>query len=104
MGFSAPAPGTRAGTCVGSFALSQASQSGHQEPGCSVALASQPSRLALRGFGPVQYWYLCLSGGFTTPAICPEPDSTKRTGPPKYLLPSSTDFAGAIWSSRVARL
>src|SRR5262245_57383269 len=55
MGASLPPPGSRAGTLVGSCFLIHSSQSGHHEPGCSFALASQRSRLALVGFGPVQY-------------------------------------------------
>ena len=31
----------------------------------------------------VQYWYLPAAGGLTTPAICPDPASTKRSGPVK---------------------
>src|ERR1700688_4244122 len=104
MAFNAPSPGMRAGTSVGPWRVSQTSQSGHHEPRYSLALASQPSRSALRGRWPVQYWYLFLAGGLTTPAMWPEPAITKRTGPPKNLQPSSTDFGGAIWSSRVARL
>src|SRR6476620_11150452 len=46
-----------------------------------------------RGLGPVQYWYFILTGGLTTPAMCPEPANTKRTGPPKNFEPSSTDLA-----------
>src|ERR1700733_4652218 len=104
MAFSAPSPGMRAGTSVGLCRVSQTSQSGHHEPGYSLAFSYQPSRSALRGLGPVQYWYLFLAGGLTTPAIWPEPAITNFTGPPKNLQPSSTDFGGAIWSSRVARL
>ena len=29
--------------------------------------------------GLVQNWYFCSTGGLTTPAMCPDPDSTKRT-------------------------
>src|SRR5215831_14610027 len=104
MGGSTPAPGSRAGTSVASCALSQASQSGHHEPGCSFALDSHRSRFALVGLGPVQYWYFILSAGLITPAIWPEPARTKRMRPPKNFEPTSTDLAGAMWSSRVARL
>ena len=43
-------------------------QSGHHEPGCSLAVAIQRSRLPLRGRRPVQYWYFFLAGGLTTPS------------------------------------
>src|ERR1700692_850479 len=94
----------RRGRAGGRRGGSQPTQSAHHEPRYSLALASQPSRAALRGRWPVQYWYLFLAGGLTPPAVWPEPAITKRTGPPKNLQPSSTDFGGAIWSSRVARL
>ena len=48
------------------------------------------------GLPPVQYWYLVLPGGLTTPAMWPEPASTNRTGPPKNFEPRNTDFAGAM--------
>ncbi len=35
------------------------------------------------GAGPVQYWYLPRAGGLTTPAMWPEPVTTKVTLPPK---------------------
>src|SRR5215813_9158296 len=51
-----PAPGTREGTSSAPCFLSQASQSGHQEPGCSLALASHsPTSASAVGFGPTQY-------------------------------------------------
>ena len=53
------------------------------------------------GLPPVQYWYLALSGGLTTPAMWPEPPSTKRTGPRRYFEPRYVVFHGAMWSSRV---
>src|SRR6476620_10865462 len=97
-------PGWRAGTVALSCFLIQSIQSGHQEPGCSVAFSSHLSRLP-SGSSPVQYWYLIfLPGGLTTPAIWPEPASTYLTGPPKNFDPRKADFAGAMWSSRVARL
>src|SRR5271169_557597 len=104
MAGSAPAPGTRAATSVGLCRVIQSSQSGHQEPVCSLALASQLLMSALRGFGPVQYWYFRFAGGLMTPAIWPDPDTTNRTSPPNDFEPTITDFAGAMWSSRVARL
>src|SRR5262245_7549044 len=103
-GLSLPPPIFRAGALVGSCDLSHFSQSGHHEPGCSVAVFSQLSTSEPLGFSPVQYWYFGLSGGLMTPAMCPDPASTNLTGPPKNCEPKSTDFAGAMWSSRVARL
>ena len=52
----------------------------------------------------VQYWYLPEAGGLTTPAMWPEPAITNSTSPPKNCDPRNTDRAGAIWSSRAARL
>ena len=57
----------------------------------STSLSSEPT-----GAPPVQYWYFRRAGGLTTPAIWPEPVSTKRTGPPKNEEPMKTDFAGAM--------
>jgi hypothetical protein len=79
-------------------------QFGHHEPGCSFAFFSQASSEPRPGLPPVQYWYLPLFGGLTTPAMWPDPDSTNFTGPPKNFEPRNADFAGAMWSSRVARL
>src|SRR5262245_47531860 len=104
VGLSLPPPIFRAGTIFLSCALSHSSQSGHHEPGCSVAVLSQLSTLELLGFLPVQYWYLGLLGGLITPAMWPDPARTYFTGPPKNCEPYSTDLAGAMWSSRVARL
>src|SRR5262245_14997198 len=103
MGVSLPPPGSRAGTSADSSSLSQESQSGHHEPGWSSALAIQLSRLPTGG-PPVQKLYFGLPGGLITPAIWPEPASTYLTGPPKNFDPRKADFAGAMWSSRVARL
>src|SRR3546814_4986673 len=59
-----PFTATRAPSC----ASSQASQCGHQLPGCSVADSTKASNDAAR-LSPVQYWYLPAAGGLTTPAI-----------------------------------
>src|ERR1700704_4704357 len=104
MGSSLPPPGWRASTAASPCNLIQSIQSGHQEPGCSLAFLSQASSEPLPAPPPVQYWYFPLAGGLTTPAMWPEPDSTNFTGPPKNLDPRNADFAGAMWSSRVARL
>src|SRR6202020_127393 len=74
-GFSLPSPGLRAGTFSGACAVSQASQSGHQEPGVSLAFATQSSNLPSGGPSD-QYWYFGLPGGLTTPAMCPDPAIT----------------------------
>src|SRR5438270_10898741 len=102
MGASLPPPGGRAATSLASWLRIHCSQSGHHEPTCSSALASQPSRLPVGG-PPVQYWYFFLSGGLTTPAIWPEPASTKRPSPPKNVEPRNADLAGPRWALRVAR-
>src|SRR5208337_4797360 len=95
IAFSLPSPGLRAGTFSGAWAAIHWIQSGHQEPGVSLALASQESKSPSNG-PPVQYWYLGLPAGLTTPAIWPEPARTKRTGPPKTLAPLYTPRAGAM--------
>src|SRR6185437_13431811 len=41
MAFSLPEPGWRAGTSLRSWPFSQSIQSGHQDPACSLALASR---------------------------------------------------------------
>ena len=64
-------------------------QSGHQEPGVSLAAATQDSKSPSSG-PSVQNWYFGLPAGLTTPAIWPEPASTKRTGPPKHFAPLNT--------------
>ena len=43
IGFNLPPPIVRAGTVLASWLLIQSSQSGHQEPGCSSAVAIRPS-------------------------------------------------------------
>ena len=48
------------------------------------------------GAALVQYWYLPAAGGLTTPAICPEPASTKRIGPRNSRVIDQTLAAGAI--------
>ena len=69
-----------------------------------AGLFAMVATLELLGFLPVQYWYLGLLGGLITPAMWPDPARTYFTGPPKNCEPYSTDLAGAMWSSRVARL
>src|SRR3712207_4524432 len=87
----------------GACFLIHSNQYGHQEPEVSVALLIQSSISPSTG-PPVQNWYLGLFGELTTPAIWPDPASTKSTGPPKDFDPRNTERAGAIWSSLVARL
>src|ERR1700733_8025142 len=70
-----PPPRLGAGPFPGACPVSQASQSGHHEPGVSLALATQSSNWPSGG-PPDQYWYFGLVGGFTTPAIWPEPAIT----------------------------
>ena len=72
-----------------------------QDPASSVAPSSHSSGSA-GSASLVQWLYLPLSGGFTTPAICPEAASTKRIGPAKWRVIAQTLSAGAIWSSRPA--
>src|SRR3954454_8828371 len=104
MGGNVSQPTRRAGTVSASMRSSQARQSGHHEPLCSSAPLSQFSSVVSLMLSLVQYWYLFEAGGLTTPAIWPEPDSTYFTGPPKNCEPYKTESAGAMWSSRVARL
>src|SRR3954468_23800197 len=104
MGGSASLPTGRAGTCSGSMLPSHWRQSGHHEPLCSLAPLSHSASVSSLVLSLVQYWYLPNEGGLTTPAMCPDPESTYFTGPPKNREPYSTESAGAIWSSRVARL
>ncbi len=86
IGFSLPSPGTRTGTCSLACADTQRCQSGHHEPAISVAPLNQSS-----GSGGsaslIQWLYLPPSGGFTTPAICPDAASTKRFDPPSDCVP-----------------
>src|ERR1700754_3289621 len=89
-------PGARAGTCSASMFSSHVRQSGHHEPLCSCAPFSQSASVMSLILSLVQNWYLFDAGGLTTPAICPEPDSTYLTGPPKNCEPYSTDSAGAM--------
>src|SRR3569833_1319193 len=89
-------PAGRAGTVSASVASIHARQSGHQDPGFSVAPSIHFWIVSESVLPPVQYWYLPVAGGLTTPAIWPEPLSTKRTGPPKNCEPYNTDCAGAI--------
>src|SRR5688572_11456209 len=99
----APLPGWRAGTCSPERPDSQTCHSGHHDPGCSVAIASQPSTVSKRcSLSFVQCWYLFAAGGFTTPAICPEPASMKRTGPEKIFVALNTERYGTMWSSLAA--
>src|SRR5215510_5804987 len=97
-------PTARADTISGSRFSSHWRQSGHHEPLCSWAFFSQSASLTPLMLSLVQYWYFFDAGGLTTPAMWPEPDSTYFTGPPKNCEPYSTDSAGAMWSSRAARL
>ena len=62
--------------CRGSMPI----QSGHQLPLVSVAPAMNCSSVSAFA-SLVQYWYLPASGGLTTPAIWPEPASTKLQRP-----------------------
>src|SRR3954466_6309891 len=96
IAFSFPPPGSRAGTSSSPCDLIHSIQSGHHEPGCSFAFFSQASSVPLPAPPPVQYWYLPLFGGLTTPAMWPEPDSTNFTGPPKNFEPRNADLAGAM--------
>ena len=75
MAFSLPSPGFRAGTFSGACFVTHSAQAGHQEPGVSLAMATQDSKSSLGG-PPLQYWYLGFAGGLTTPAMCPEPAIT----------------------------
>src|SRR6266702_8433367 len=104
IGGSASLPTLRAGTSSGSSPPSHSRQSGHHEPVCSTASFIHSATLTSLTLSLVQYWYLFEAGGLTTPAMWPEPDSTYFTGPPENCEPYSTDSAGAMWSSRVARL
>ena len=72
---SLPSPGSRAGTFAGACAPSHSIQSGHQEPGVSLAFATQSSNSPSGGPSD-QYWYFGLPAGLTTPAIWPDPDRT----------------------------
>ena len=49
MALSLPPPGLRADTFSGAWAVSHASQSGHHEPGVSLAAATQASKSPLGG-------------------------------------------------------
>src|ERR1700675_3688220 len=104
MAGSASVPTARAGTSSASMPASHSRQLGHHDPLCSCAPLSQSASVTSLMLSLVQNWYLPDAGGLTTPAICPEPDSTYFTGPPKNCEPYSTESAGAMWSSRVARL
>src|ERR1700729_2659294 len=104
MAGNASVPTLRAGTSSASMLPSHSRQSGHHDPLCSCAPLSQSARVMSQIWSLVQNWYFPDSGGLTTPAICPEPDSTYFTGPPKNCEPYSTDSAGAMWSSGVAGL
>ena len=73
------APPARAPAPAPDRASSQACQSGHQLPGVSSAPCSHSSSVGFDMSGLVQNWYLPSTGGLTTPAMWPEPDSTKRT-------------------------
>src|SRR5690606_28060456 len=97
------APGSRAGTRLPECLANHLTQCGHQEPGVSLAPAIHSSSVSV-DFLLVQYWYLIRfgSGGLITPAMWPEPARTNSTGPPNSFDPTNTDFAGAMWSSRVA--
>src|SRR5258708_23208036 len=100
MGGNASVPTARAGTCSASMLASHSRQSGHHEPWCSCAPLIQSASVTSLILSLVQNWYLPEDGGLTTPAICPDPDSTYFTGPPKNCEPSSTESAGAMSSSR----
>src|SRR5437868_14569169 len=104
MGGSASVRTGRAGTCSGSIFRGHSRQSVHHEPLCSRALLSQSASVTSLTLSLVQYWYLPAAGGLTTPAMCPDPDRTYLTGPPKNCEPYNTESAGAMWSSRVAKL
>src|SRR3954462_8869160 len=104
MAGKASVPTARAPTRSPSMATSHSYQFGHHDPLCSCAVVIHSATVVAWVLSLVQYWYLPSAGGLTTPAICPDPDSTYLTGPPKTREPYSTDSAGAMWSSRVARL
>src|SRR5665811_143855 len=84
MAGNASVPTTRAGTSSASMLASHSRQSGHHEPLCSCAPLSQSASVTSLMSSLVQNWYLPDAGGLTTPAICPDPDSTYFTGPVSY--------------------
>src|SRR5688572_8803006 len=98
MTLSLPDPGARAGIDLPDRGLSQASQSLHQDPGCSAAPLSHASAV-LAFLSLVQKLYLFAAGGLTMPAICPDAERTKRVGPLNSLVPSKVEAQGAMWSS-----
>src|SRR5436190_1007909 len=100
MGLSLPPPGSRDGTCSSPCDLIHSIQFGHHEPGCSFAFLSQASSDPVPALPPVQYWYLALLGGLTTPAMWPEPDSTYFTGPPKNFERSMLKALAILRPSR----
>ena len=72
--------------CRSSSPRSQACQSVHQDPACWLAPASHSSAVFPRVL-LVQYSYLLAAGGLMIPAMCPDPPSTKRTGPENSWVP-----------------
>src|SRR6202042_1632211 len=87
-----------------SMPASHSRQCGHHDPLCSSAPLTQSASEMSLILSLVQNWYLFAAGGLMTPAMCPDPDSTYFTGPPKNCEPYSTESAGAMWSSGVAGL
>src|SRR3954463_11903712 len=84
IGFSLPSPGWRAGTSPPAYCETHSSQPGPHESGPCAAPASHSS-----GVGGLLSLTQCpylLPGGLTTPAICPEADSTNLTGPEKSCV------------------
>src|SRR4051812_27182021 len=79
IGVSFPSPGWRAGTSPPAYCETQSSQPCHHESGTCVAPASHSS--AVGGLLSLTQCPYLLPGGLTTPAICPEADSTNLTGP-----------------------
>src|SRR5208337_1498051 len=85
-GFSFPWAGSRACTFRSSRSVTQACQSVHQDPACWLAPDSHSSAVFARLLR-VQYPYLLAVGGLMIPAMCPDPPSTKRTGPENSWVP-----------------
>ena len=87
MTFNLPLPGIRAGTSLPRYGSAHLRQSDHHELGCCVAPANQS--FAVSGISLLtQYPYLFALGGLIIPAICPDPDSTKRDGPDRIRGPA----------------
>ena len=59
---------------------------------------------APRGRAPVQYWYFVLARRIDHAGDMAGAGQHEAHRSAENCEPSSTDFAGAMWSSRVARL